>query len=405
MDTPTTNEPDELSRIVEIGDLDLDYSETQAFLGNLTKLAAGIAGTSISLINLIDLYTQWTISSFGLRIEQMPREDSVCQYTIKGEGPFEVRDLSADERFSGKFYVTGPEKLRYYYGIPLQTAQGNNIGALCFLDERRREISPEKEKLLKILADEIVNRLMIHKTLGLLQDGAKSALRTQKQLVHDIRGPLGGIIGLADMIADGGSEGNPEETQELIGLIQKSGREILDLADSILEKHAEESDSQAKASFTLGEFGGRLERIFMPQALSKKVSLVISVGEEGKPIPVPKCKLLQIAGNLISNALKFTPENGIVTVDLDYLRDETRPLLRILVKDTGVGMDQAGLNAILQGTSESSAGTEGETGYGFGLQLIRHLVSDLDGIMTMDSIPGKGTAFRVELPQEAKRLG
>jgi hypothetical protein len=54
----------------------------------MTKLAAKVAGTDISVINLIDMYTQWTVSNFGMDLDQMPREDSVCQYTIMQNDAF-----------------------------------------------------------------------------------------------------------------------------------------------------------------------------------------------------------------------------------------------------------------------------------------------------------------------------
>lgn len=72
----------EMERLLALTDFDLDYSNLQENFKDLTKLAAKVSGTDISLVNLIDSYTQWTVSSHGLLLEQMPREESVCQYTI-----------------------------------------------------------------------------------------------------------------------------------------------------------------------------------------------------------------------------------------------------------------------------------------------------------------------------------
>jgi len=84
----------EYERVLNLSDFNLDYSNFQDNFKDLAKLAASVAGTPISLVNLIDSYTQWTISNYGLDLEQMPREDSVCQYTIKyDEKPFEIEDL------------------------------------------------------------------------------------------------------------------------------------------------------------------------------------------------------------------------------------------------------------------------------------------------------------------------
>ena len=150
----------EMDRIIKLSDFDLDYAEMQESFKDLTKLAAKVAGTEISLINLIDTFTQWTVSNYGLPLDQMPREDSVCQYTIVSKEFFEVENLADDDRFKDKFYVVEPPKLRYYFGVPLQTEDGYNIGALCVLDKIGKEITAEKIELLKIIADEIVNRLL-----------------------------------------------------------------------------------------------------------------------------------------------------------------------------------------------------------------------------------------------------
>ena len=156
MQPPIPKNEDE--RVWALTEYDIDYSDTASLLKDLVELAAKIAGTKISLINLIDTYTQWTVANFGLPLEQMSREDSVCQYTIINNDGFEVKSLSSDDRFKDKFYVVDNPNLEYYFGIPLATAEGYNLGALCVLDTAAKELSPEKVELLKIVAKEVVNR-------------------------------------------------------------------------------------------------------------------------------------------------------------------------------------------------------------------------------------------------------
>lgn len=122
----------EMDRIISLSDFDIDYTTHQDDFKDLAKLAAKVAGTDISLVNLIDTFTQWTISNHGLSIDQMPREESVCQYTIANNDHFEVPDLTSDSRFKDKFYVTDDPNLRYYYGVPLKTDDGYNLCFVCF---------------------------------------------------------------------------------------------------------------------------------------------------------------------------------------------------------------------------------------------------------------------------------
>ncbi len=391
----------EMERLLSLSEFDLDYTEHKDSFKDLAKLAAKVAGTDISLVNLIDSYTQWSISNHGLDIEQMPREDSVCQYTIVNGEHFEVEDLRNDERFKDKFYVTDEPKLRYYYGIPLKVSDDHHIGALCVLDKNVKELTPEKVELLKIIADEIVSRLKDLKVIGKLKNKLSEANETQKKVAHDIRGPLSGIIGLAQLISEQGEDNQIEEVLEFINLIHKSGRSILDLADEILS--ADKKDHKPISNgieFNLLVFKDKIERLFIPQARSKNILLTVKTSSESEQIPFARNKLLQITGNLISNAIKFTPKEGLVEVDLSLEVNDHISILQIQVKDNGIGIDEKGIEKILKGNSTSSSGTTGEAGFGFGLALVKHLVETLKGMINIYSTPSAGTTFEVRLPQK-----
>jgi len=108
---------------------------------------------------------------------------------------------------------------------------------------------------------------------------------------------------------------------------------------------------------------------------------------------------LQITGNLISNAMKFTPRDGRIIVDLNLVVKEHTNQLQMKVTDSGVGLDEEGINKILKGNATSTDGTGGEQGYGFGLALVKHLIEGLKGALQIHSVPGEGAAFEVNLPQ------
>jgi signal transduction histidine kinase len=387
----------ELQRLISLSDLDLDYTTQVDNFKDLTRLAAKVAGTEISLVNLIDSFTQWSISSHGVDLEQMPREDSVCQYTIMSEEPFEVPDFTLDERFSSKYYVKGPLGLRYYYGLPLQLSAGVNIGALCLLDTQVRTLTPEKIELLEIIAETVVKRLKSFHAMELLQSKLQESNESKKRVAHDIRGPLAGIIGLSEIMAEQGGAGDAEEMIELIGMINKSGHSLLDLADEILSDGSKQALKEHQ--FNLPLFKEKLEKLYAPQARQKDVVLNIHLDHVHAGVPFSKNKLLQITGNLISNAIKFTPAEGKIDVNLMLVLSQEEKLLKITVTDTGVGIDSAAIENIVLGKSETTVGTLGEKGYGFGLSLVSHLVESLNGKISVTSKPGQGTAFEVILPQ------
>ncbi len=387
----------ELERIISLSNLDLDFTNLEDNFKDLTLLATKVTGTGISLINIIDSFTQWTISSHGMDLQQMPREESVCQYTIMSDQPLEVHDLRLDERFSSKFYVKDAGGLRYYYGMPLQLSRGLNVGALCVLDTEVKSLSPEKIELLEIIAQTVVKRLKSIHALELLSAKLHESNISKKKAAHDIRGPLAGIIGLSELISEQGAAGDVAELMEYISMINKSGRSLLELADEILTEGNQKP--LAENEFNLPLFKDKLIKLYQPQARFKRVDLEVILNAGNETVPFSKNKLLQIAGNLISNAIKFTPEGGSVSVNLGLSINAEEKLLTITVTDTGVGIDGTAVQQILIGKAETTSGTGGEKGYGFGLSLVSHLVESLNGKITVNSRPGEGTMFEVTLPQ------
>jgi len=397
---PQNNYPipeNEMDRLVHLAELDIDYSNISESFKDLTQLAAKIADTEISLINLIDSYTQWTVGKHGIDLNQMTREESVCQHTIMSDEQLEVADLSRDERFNKNYYVDDPFSLRYYFGVPLKNQQGLNIGALCVLDTKLKTLNPEKIELLKIIAAEIVNRLKTYKAMDVLKNQIKQANESKKKVAHDIRGPLAGIIGLSEIISEQGKSADIDEVMDFITLIHSGSKSILDLADEILSDENETKDLNSQ-EFNLSSFRDKLKQLYNPQAISKQIQLQISINQATQYILFPKNKLLQIAGNLISNAIKFTPNKGSIVIELDLIVKSDQNILNISVSDTGVGVTKGEIAQILDGNSHTTNGTDGEKGYGFGLSLVKHLIEKLKGQLEIDSQIGQGTTFKVVLP-------
>jgi signal transduction histidine kinase len=390
----------EFERVLELSEYDLDYSEMNEQLNDLTRLAANVAGSEISLINLIDSYAQWSVSRHGIEIESLPRGESVCQYTILEDEHLEIKNLNNDDRLKDKSYVKGDPHLKYYFGIPLKTDQGNNLGALCVIDRNEKELTPEKIELLKIIADEIVTRLQNTKKLNELQVKINELISTHRNLSHDIRGPISGIIGLSELIKEQGLESGNDlsSIMELNDLIQMSGQSVLELADEILENNNKQQEP-GRDEFNLLTFKEKLKQLYSPQALTKEIDLNFEYDHKNEELTFSKNKLLQITGNLISNAIKFTPQKGSVHINMTHKKVKEGSRLIIHVSDTGVGIDDAQLKLIKNGNSKSTDGTSGERGFGLGLPLVQHLVETSGGTIQIDSELGKGTTFKVELPR------
>ncbi|HSJ67384.1 MAG TPA: GAF domain-containing sensor histidine kinase [Anditalea sp.] len=392
----------EFDRLVSLSEFDLDYTSFNENFKDLTKLAAKVAGTKMSLLNLIDNYTQWSISNHNLPIEQMPREDSICQYTIMNEAHFEIKELSKDTRFQDRSYVKNGPKLDYYFGLPLRTENGHNLGALCVLDTQAKVLSSEKIELLKLIAAEIINRLKTIKAIQEMRTEMQEMSESKKKVAHDIRGPIGGIIGLAQLIQEKGDKNKLSEVLEFIQLIHNSGKGLLELADEILTVDYERLDSEEIAinhqnEFNLITLKEKIVDMYSPQAIEKNIELKVLISSSFVDIPFPKNKLLQIIGNLMSNAMKFTSKNGNVTVRLGLEKLIDSRKLNIEVEDTGTGMSNDKIHQIRYGKARSTNGTQGETGYGFGLALVKHLTANMNGTLDIRSEQDKGTNFIINL--------
>jgi len=318
----------------------------------------------------------------------MPREDSVCQYTITGNEQFEVPDLSDDERFKDKPYVAGPLQLKYYFGLPLKTSDGHHIGALCVVDTEFRSLSPEKIELLKIVADEVSNRLNTLKTIDTLKHNLTELMDIQKKIAHDIRGPLSGIIGLSGLIADQGTENTMTDILEAATHINSSSKGILQITNEIFSET--QLPPLKKDEFNLHIFKDKVERLYVPQAITKGIDLEINVSERTKFVPFEKNKVLQITGNLINCALNCTAEMGLITVDLEISPEATYNLLKIKVTDSGRGMSDATVDQIIMGIETTDPCDDKS-----GLSLVQRMVQDLNGEFRLRSIEGSGTIAEV----------
>ncbi|KUG08218.1 hypothetical protein ASU33_08510 [Solirubrum puertoriconensis] len=151
----------------------LDTSPEEDF-DALTRLAAYICGTPISLVSLIDGDRQWFKSSYGLGISETPREYSFCQYAMMSDGVYEVENAADDPMFRNNPLVTNDPNIRFYAGAPLVTPTGQPLGALCTIDTQPRHLTNEQRDALKTLAREVVSHLELRRArLQLEQERAK----------------------------------------------------------------------------------------------------------------------------------------------------------------------------------------------------------------------------------------
>ncbi|MGY3215014.1 PAS domain S-box protein [Mucilaginibacter sp. HD30] len=129
----------------------------------ITRLASYICQVPIALISLLDHQRQWFKSSVGLDIDQTPRADAFCNYTILNDELLEVDNAAEDETFKDNPLVTGSSHIRFYAGAPLIDPDGHRLGSLCVIDTVPRKLNEQQRDALRTLADEVMSHLLLRK--------------------------------------------------------------------------------------------------------------------------------------------------------------------------------------------------------------------------------------------------
>ena len=130
----------------------------------LTRIAARVTGSPMSLVSLIETDRQWFKSSQGMDVTETPRSQSFCAYTILEQtGALVVQDAREDPRFADNPLVTESPRLAAYAGVALANADGYPLGALCVLDQVPRAYGNDEIEMLRELAQAVVTSLELHR--------------------------------------------------------------------------------------------------------------------------------------------------------------------------------------------------------------------------------------------------
>ncbi|HUP81405.1 MAG TPA: histidine kinase dimerization/phosphoacceptor domain -containing protein, partial [Pirellula sp.] len=163
----------EHNRINALRRYDILDSPPDGSFDRITALAANLFGVPISIISLVDTDRIWFKSHHGLEVEEIDRDLGLCASCIMQNTPWVLTDAKIDVRSLANPLVAGEFGLRFYLGVPLQTHDGYNLGTLCVIDKRPREVT-EREisqltDLASVVMDEIELRLSARATVAQLQ--------------------------------------------------------------------------------------------------------------------------------------------------------------------------------------------------------------------------------------------
>lgn len=233
-------------------------------------------------------------------------------------------------------------------------------------------------------------------------DAAKAQLETRTtffaQTSHELRTPLNAIIGFADMMRSGVFGPLPERYQEYAELIHEGGRNLTLIVDDVLDlARLEAGRYEIHAEpVSLADLADDATRFMMDEAQRKGVDLA-RVGDEDAEAFADAKAVRQIALNLISNALKFTPAGGTV----DVIAEEAPGGAVLAVADTGVGISPEELTRLSRAFEQGDAGKK-QKGAGLGLSVVRAFAELHGGRLEIESREGGGARISVFFPGEPK---
>lgn len=213
---------------------------------------------------------------------------------------------------------------------------------------------------------------------------------------HELRTPLNAVIGFSEVLLDRLFGDINERQEEYLHDIRNSGRHLLQLLNEILDLSKVEA-GQMSFEPTTFDVRSALEytlTVVRDRAAQHGLTVTAQIAGDIECIDTDEMKFKQVILNLVSNAVKFTPDGG--SVDVSAHRDGSE--LTITVTDTGIGVAPEDQERIFESFQQGHRGTAKEEGTGLGLTLSRRFVEMMGGRMWLHSIPGEGSTFGFTVP-------
>ena len=262
------------------------------------------------------------------------------------------------------------------------------------LEIRNTAINRQKEEL----AEQRDQLLMLSKNL---EEATQAKLVFFTNISHEFKTPLTLILGPLDRLQE--KENLSEEGKQLILLMRKNVHLLLKLIDQIIDFRKTET-GKMQMTFTFGDLKLFISDICQSfRFLAQKKHIHFNFFSDGDDFVLwfDSDKMEKICYNLISNAFKFTPENGKIEVKLSKYALNDEFFAKIIVSDSGIGMPNSQLDKIFDRFFKIGNNTQNS---GIGLHLTKMLVELHNGIIEVQSVEGKGSTFTVTIPFKQKDI-
>ncbi|MEG4321941.1 MULTISPECIES: ATP-binding protein [unclassified Microcoleus] len=277
----------------------------------------------------------------------------------------------------------------------------NSARAIEKLKKQEQLLELQNELLIR-QQEELENqgRRIQQQKLQLLE-AAKLKSQFLATMSHELRTPMNAIIGFSQLLLRQHKQLLTSQQTDMVARILNNGKNLLVLINDILDLSKIESGRTELeiAEFDLARLVMDAALEFRNQASDKNVAMCVCVGLQDQLIVNDKLRLRQVLVNLISNAVKFTHQ-GCICIEVGELEGDR---LSIAVRDTGIGINKTELAHIFDKFHQADQTTTRQyPGTGLGLAISAYLVEMMNGTISAESQPKKGSTFRLEIPRTVK---
>ena len=391
------NHPKEAERLTDLLRYEVLDTESENAFDELTSLASTICGTPISLISLVDDQRQWFKSKVGLDAAETDKSIAFCSHAILEDGIFEVPNALDDERFHDNPLVSGAPDIRFYAGAPLVTPNGNPIGTLCVIDKESKNLNHDQQKALKTLANQVISQLELrlhNRRLTRINQDRENMLAA---ISHDLKSPFNVILGMSKRLAQRAETLDASMISQVSKNVLNSSMQAYQLLDELLQwSQSRMGAIEVKKSVVdLNVLISSAIEIIESAALAKNVEINNTIAGGITALLDPTLTKV-IIRNLVSNAIKYSPENSSIKISAKLNTEHCE----LSVQDSGDGIDKELSYRLFDSTVESNDGSIGEKGHGLGLRLCAEFIKLQNGKIWVDDQYKDGAKIIISLPMK-----